>query len=141
MIKRPLVSVTALLAACSTTPPPSWPHPLAGSAWQRSDDADAGPHFPTMAFVTDTASGFAGCNTWSATITGDDHALRFGQAATTRIMCPPSSMQTERNFLPVLEHTRSYVLRRTELTLLDGDGIEIARFTCADQDCPHPPTN
>jgi heat shock protein HslJ len=137
MFKVWFAALAVMLSACSNTllssPPP---FPLSGSTWQRTDDPDAGPHFPTIVFREDSASGFAGCNTWSANITGNVRTLHFGPVATTRIMCPPSSMDTESKFLPILQRTRNYRVEGHELILTDADNAVVARFGCADADCP-----
>jgi heat shock protein HslJ len=128
------------LGACATqTPAAPTPFALAGSSWQRSDDMDAGPHFPTIAFAADAASGFAGCNSWRAKIAAHADRLRFAGIAVARGMCPPPSMQTEHNFLPALQRTRAYRLDGEELVFLDARGGVVARFGCANEACPRGP--
>lgn len=131
------------LAACAT-PIGSSDVPLTGSSWHRTDDADASPHYATMTFTADAASGYAGCNTWKARAIGRatdvrSGALRFGPVSTTRMMCPPSSMDTERKFLPILPRTRSFawgpIEGGAELRLFDAHGALLARFAC-DSGCP-----
>jgi heat shock protein HslJ len=131
------------LAACAT-PIGSGDVALAGSSWHRTDDDDASPHYATMTFTSDAASGYAGCNTWNARAIGGATdvrrgALTFGPVSTTRMMCPPSSMDTEHKFLPVLARVRRFEWRPiesgAELHLLDGHGVLLATFEC-DSGCP-----
>ncbi|MFT3729037.1 MAG: META domain-containing protein [Terricaulis sp.] len=141
-IAKLLVTAVLGLAACTTIPRD--PEPLAGSSWHRTDDADASPHYATIVFAADSASGYAGCNTWSARSSGRQHnqfrgAIQFGPVATTRMMCPPSSMHTEQVFLPVLQHARQFewsaIENGAELRLFDGRGALLAIFEC-DDGCP-----
>lgn len=129
------------LAACCTTPhTQGGSFALAGTSWQRNDDADANPHGATLAFEAARASGYTGCNNWFAAFTHTDTALRFGPIGMTRMACQ-TEMQTatERNFVAALEHTRGYHLDGEELVFTSDDDSVIARFTCAQEPCPHAP--
>jgi heat shock protein HslJ len=138
-LRTPLAIAAALIAlgACATqTPSSATPFALAGSSWQRSDDMDAGPHFPTIAFTADSASGFAGCNAWRAAIAADAQNLRFRAIAVAKLRRPPALLQTEQNFLSALERTRAYRLDGEDLVFLDASGAVAARFGCAGEVCP-----
>jgi len=126
-----------LAAGCTTPQNGSAPFALAGTSWLRSDDADAAPHYATLNFTADAASGNGGCNSWRAPIVaGPDGALRFGPLGVTRMICPPASMQTEHNFLPALNRTRGYHLEGEELVFTSAGGAVVARFSCAHEPCP-----
>lgn len=125
--------LAVLLAACAT-PPPAPTFDLTGTQWHRSDDDNAAPHFPTLSFTADGASGFAGCNRWFAAVTRDAYTLRFGNVGTTRMACQAESQAaTERSFLEVIENTRGYHTDEDELTLLNEVGAKIAEFERDDQ--------
>lgn len=131
---RALLLSLLLLAACATPAPPPRPtFDLNGTEWQRSDDANAAPHFPTLAFTPRGVSGFAGCNRYFAAVTRNASTLRFGNIGTTRMACQAESQAaTERRLLDALERTRAYRADADELTLLDESGDVAARFSRAD---------
>jgi heat shock protein HslJ len=126
------------LAACAVaTPAADQPavaaiH-LAGTKWMRIDRSGDAPHFPTLDFAADSASGFAGCNRWNAdAVQQDGERLAFSRIATTRMMCAESAMATEHDLVSVLERTRYAHYDRDALVLLDENSIQIARFERAD---------
>lgn len=128
-----IVAGLALLGACaSQSPPPAEEHGvhLAGTSWQRVDDENAAPHFPTIAFGEDSrASGFAGCNRWFASVTQHGEELTFGPVGTTRMACQADSQAaTERSFLAALSATRYGHYDQDALVLLDESQQQIARF-------------
>jgi len=145
MAKQAVLAALLCLGACTTwgrsdvrpfERSPSFA--FAGTHWLRSDDAEASPHYPTINFTADSASGYAGCNTWRASITTRRAtALAFGPVATTRMTCPPSSMQTERNFLAMLRQTRAYLVTDKGMTLYDSRNRIVAELICADESCPN----
>jgi len=127
-----LLAALAMLAlsACVSTGPLGPPLPLAGTHWVRSDDADAAPHFPTLAFSDGRASGFDGCNLWNAPIDQTGGGLRFGQAATTRRACgADSAAATARRFWQAIRATRAARNEGDALVLLDVEQNVLARFT------------
>jgi putative lipoprotein len=72
------------------------------------------------------ASGFAGCNQWSAsyTSTGDD--LRLSAMIMTRMFCN-DAMDLEKQYSTALEAARSYRIKDGRLELL-ADGKTVAAF-------------
>lgn len=127
--------VLALLAACAPTSPPSpgaavtAPIHLSGTKWQRVDDMNANPHGATLEFEGNRASGYTGCNRWTADVTQNGEELRFGMTSVTEMACGAGvQMATERSFLSVLEATRYGHYDQDVLVLLDARQNEIARF-------------
>lgn len=119
----------AAVAACATAAQPS--SELLRS-WMRIDDENAAPHFPTIAFERNRVSGYSGCNRFFADVHIDGSEMRFGPLGATRMACAEPSMATERALFGALERTRRWRLANQELSLLDAQGAEIARFTPAD---------
>ena len=124
-----------LLGACAqtTTSAPPTPnattHYLSGTKWLRMDDLDANPHGATLEFDDGRASGYTGCNRWTADVTGNGEAMRFGIVAVTEMACAsPMQMDTERNFLSVVERTRYAHFDHDVLVLLDAQQNQIAEF-------------
>lgn len=140
MAKRFIATALLVLAACAApqTPAPSTPFALAGSSWQRNDDADANPHGAMLEFTDARASGYTGCNRWFADVTQSGAALRFGAIGMTRMACQAEvQAATERHFIDALNHTRSYHLDGEELVFTDDHNAVVARFTCSVEPCPH----
>jgi heat shock protein HslJ len=70
----------------------------------------------------DRVGGNASCNRFTGGYTLSDAQLSFGQAASTRMMCPPALMEQEGRFLEALEKVAEVKLENGRLALLDGDG-------------------
>jgi heat shock protein HslJ len=124
-----------LLGACAQTPveaPPTQAGAsihLSGTKWRRVDDTNANPHGATMDFDGNRASGYTGCNRWTADVTQNGEQLRFGMVAVTEMHCGDGvQMGTERAFLPVLEAARYAHYDRDALVLLDARQNVIAEF-------------
>ena len=124
-----------LLGACAqtttSTPPTSTPaaNHLSGTKWRRIDDTNANPHGATMDFDGNRASGYTGCNRWTADVTQNGEELRFGMVAVTEMHCGDGvQMGTERAFLPVLEAARYAHYDHDALVLLDANQTVIAEF-------------
>lgn len=126
-----------LLAACApitTTAPSATAAPtaaiqLSGTKWRRIDDTNANPHGATMDFDGNRASGYTGCNRWTADVTQNGEQLRFGMVAVTEMHCGAGvQMATERAFLPALAATRFARYDRDALVLLDAQQNVIAEF-------------
>ena len=124
-----------LLGGCAQTPVASAPptaqteNHLNGTKWRRIDDTNANPHGATMDFEGNRASGHTGCNRWTADVTQNGEALRFGMVAVTEMHCSAGvQMATERSFLAVLEAARYAHYDRDVLVLLDAGQNVIAEF-------------
>lgn len=131
MLAAALLALT--LGACAQTSgvgPDAPASYLTGTSWRRVDDTNANPHGATMAFSADRASGYTGCNNWFASVTHDGEALRFGDVGMTRRACDGAGVQvdTERNFLAVIEATRYAHYDQDALMLLDENQQVIAEF-------------
>lgn len=124
-----------LLGACAQTPVET-PQAqagasihLSGTKWRRVDDTNANPHGATMDFDGNRASGYTGCNRWTADVTQNGEQLRFGMVAVTEMHCGAGvQMATEQAFLPVLAATRYAHYDRDALVLLDARQNVIAEF-------------
>jgi heat shock protein HslJ len=133
---RSALVALVLLAACAptatTTPPASTPAAsvhLSGTKWRRIDDTNANPHGATMDFEGNRASGYTGCNRWTADVTQNGEELRFGMVAVTEMHCGEGvQMATERSFLAVIEAARYAHYDRDALVLLDARQNVIAEF-------------
>lgn len=132
---RSALFALALLSACAPTPAPppgglaAAPIHLSGTKWQRMDDLNANPHGATLEFEGNRASGYTGCNRWTADVTQSGEELRFGMTAVTEMACTAGvQMATERSFLAVLEATRYAHYDQGALVLLDAQQNQIASF-------------
>ena len=74
------------------------------------------------------ASGFAGCNRYSSPVEFTPQSLKFKLLVTTRMLCEPEAMDTERRFLNALGQTRSAQLNKAVLELLDAQRKVLWRF-------------
>jgi heat shock protein HslJ len=123
---RAILLSAALLAACANQPP-SPLGDLANSEWMLANETGAATP-PTMAFDSERASGFAGCNRWFATVTRNGEALSFSGVGLTRMMCSPPAMEAEQDFVAALNGTASARIEGGQLVLSDASGAEMARF-------------
>jgi heat shock protein HslJ len=77
------------------------------------------------------ANGFAGCNQfrtqYQVSTEGTEAKLNFSPVAASRKMCE-QTMALEGAMLAALNATQKYRLSESTLTLMDGDGKEVARF-------------
>ncbi len=126
-VRAAALAALVALAACAAQLAGA-PEDIAGIAWMRVDDEDSSPHFARLRIDGERASGYGGCNTFSAGVANEGARLRFTSIAATRMACAQSSMATERNMLAALERTRAYRLESGELVLLDSAGVQAARF-------------
>lgn len=125
-MKRAILLAIALLTACAT--PAATPAALDGTSWTMLDVA--GPT-PTIVFADGGASGFTGCNRWSAGIDRSGGGTRFEVIGVTEMACPGPAMATEAAFLSVLERTLIAEIHDSEggaLILFGDEANEIARF-------------
>ena len=62
-------------------------------------------------------SGSAGCNNLFGGYTADSNSLKFGETASTRMLCEPPLMERERNLTDTLQRTEAYAVENDTLTL------------------------
>lgn len=80
----------------------------------------------TLAIAPDLrVDGHAGCNDYFTQASGEDGALSFGQAATTRKACSAQVMEQESAFFAALSAIASYEIESDSLRLLDAAGIPL----------------
>ena len=119
--------------ACGPKTPPVSPS-LDAREWSLVDLKDKPPpmgaggrpatiHFDTAAH---RASGFAGCNRYSAQYTAAGDSLTFGPAMATKMACSDGDA-LEREFFAVLPDVTGFQLADTSLTLSGAAG-PLARF-------------
>lgn len=131
-MKRAVLAALILLGACASTSTGSTTNTsplgaLAGSQWRMQNETRSATP-PTIAFETDRATGYAGCNRWFASASASDQAIDFGDIGMTRMMCSPPSMAAERAFATTLNDARGYRIENGELVLYDIGGTDLARF-------------
>ncbi|MBW6416372.1 META domain-containing protein [Celeribacter sp. PS-C1] len=98
---------------------------LSGPEWQIEDVAGAGvidASNATLAFDGDRVAGSTGCNRYmgGVEVTGD--GLRFGQLASTQMMCPESLMQQEARVLEALAKVERFDIDETGALVLYSQG-------------------
>jgi copper homeostasis protein (lipoprotein) len=76
---------------------------------------------------TKRIAGFGGCNRFTATYQQNGDRLAFGKMAMTFMACP-EAIETERDFVGVLEQARSWKILGDHLELFDSGGSFLARF-------------
>jgi len=78
----------------------------------------------TVTFEDGTASGSAGCNTYSAAYTFDGSFFTFEAPAATEMACldPADVMEQEQRYLGFLEDVTAYHINGNQLRLETGDG-------------------
>jgi putative lipoprotein len=112
------------------------PPPLGGSSWivEAVDGHGMVGRPPiTLVFETDDrAVGSTGCNRYFAVVrTSERGGLRFGQAGSTRMACPPEVMEQERRYLAALGSIRRYRMDGLALVLLDDKDLARVRLVRA----------
>lgn len=123
---RALLIAAALLAGCAHGAASEPGAPTLTGEWVAATRA---PQAPTISFEGERASGFAGCNRWFGQVTHAGDQLSFSGVGATRMACEPPVMQIERNFLSVLERTRSYrFVTSNSIALVDESGADLGRF-------------
>ena len=76
---------------------------------------------------TKRIAGSGGCNRFTGTYERNGDRLTLGNLAMTFMACP-EGMETERDFLGVLEQVRSWKILGNHLELIDGSGNLLARL-------------
>lgn len=136
LFAAPIIAALAL-AACGDDPDPGSGDSLGveGPQWVLTDvgpDADAGVAMSTLKLEGGTASGSAGCNSFSGTYTLDGDSLSFGPLASTQMACIPDEVgDLETAVLAGLDATEAYEVDGETLTLKDGDGETVLTYTVA----------
>ncbi len=70
--------------------------------------------------------GNLGCNNFFGSYKQEKNNLTIGQVGSTMMMC--QDMQTEQNFLNVLENVKTFKLENSTLELFNQNGKNIAKF-------------
>ena len=114
------------------------PLSLAGSEWQPTrlhDEAVAGH---VAAFLQFRDAGrlfvFAGCNELSGEYRVSGQRIRLRPLSSTRWLCEPDVMQSERALIRALEQVRSYRRVKSRLTLFDARGSALLEMRQTDWD-------
>ncbi|GGX91358.1 META domain-containing protein [Streptomyces fructofermentans] len=114
------------------------PAELVGTRWNVTSRVKSGSAVPLTEEAKDdveltfgkdgTVRGRLGCNRVTAEATVGDDSIALGRAATTRKMCSPSLMETERALLKLFDGTVKYQVKHRTLTLTseNGTGLEAA---------------
>jgi putative lipoprotein len=73
------------------------------------------------------AGGRGGCNNWFAQAKIEETMLAFSAVAATRMACPNDEITAQESaFFDALARTRYWRLRNDQLSLVDGNGAELA---------------
>lgn len=107
---------------------------LSGREWvlialgERSEPTGAGGRPATLRFdaATALASGFAGCNGFSAPYTIDGDSLKFGPAVSTKMFCT-GGMELETGYFAALATVVTHRAQDSTLTLSGAEG-PVAEF-------------
>ncbi len=85
---------------------------------------------PSLQLQAGGVGGNAGCNTFAGSYRLERGGLVFEGLAMTEMMCtaPSGIMEQESRYLSALQATRSYEHVEGRLTLLDAQGLPLARF-------------
>ncbi len=80
--------------------------------------------------ATGVVDGHGGCNKIFGPLQVETGSIRIGPLSVTRKACPPKVLDQEQTFLRALNETRDFkkVPEEGALLLLDGGGMEVARF-------------
>jgi copper homeostasis protein (lipoprotein) len=84
------------------------------------------PHF-VLDSKTKRIAGFGGCNRFTGTYQQKGDRLTLGKMAMTFMACP-EEMETERDFIRILEQASSWKILGDQLELFDSGGGFLARF-------------
>ena len=131
-----LVVVLSALSGCmhadGNPNAPSAQTPLRGTEWSLLEINDkavpaSGSRRPTLLLAAEggRASGFAGCNQFSAAYTATSDTLQVTSIAMTRMFCA-ETMELESRYVGALETTRKYRLNNNRLELLNDRDVILA---------------
>jgi copper homeostasis protein (lipoprotein) len=84
------------------------------------------PHF-VLDSKSKRVAGSGGCNRFTGSYQQSGDRLTFGKMSMTFMACP-EEMDTERDFIGVLEQVRSWRILGNHLELIDGSGTLLARL-------------
>jgi heat shock protein HslJ len=110
------------------------PARLENNDWKLTDLGGAavasGVHQPHFILTSKThhVTGSGGCNRVMGSYEVKDDRLTFSQMVSTMMACP-QGMDTEKAYLDALRKVQKYTIEGQDLTLMDGDGQVVARFT------------
>jgi heat shock protein HslJ len=82
-------------------------------------------------FKSGTVNGNSGCNVYSGTYTASGSSLTFGTLASTKMNCPQAQNDVETGYLAALGKSATYTATADTLTIYDGSGTELLRYTAA----------
>jgi heat shock protein HslJ len=106
---------------------------LEGTRWQlQSMDGNAPPEsvVVTAEFNDGRISGSSGCNSYGAAYTAKDGKLSLDAVAMTEMACQDSGvMDTEQEYLKLLNTAKSYTISTDQLDLLDESGNIVLSFS------------
>jgi heat shock protein HslJ len=135
----PLALCLGLLGACAAGTAGAEAAPLRGTTWvwvplQGPLPAAAAPSARVAQLRLDPqearVTGHTGCNRLTGSFTLDGAALRFGQAATTRMACVAEG-DLEPQFLKAFDAVRGWRVQGRVLWLLAEDGQPVMRLQAA----------
>src|SRR4029078_2657259 len=120
-----LVGLVALVAACSAGP--GGGGELQGTKWILRSYDNAGTltlvpdnQYADIEFDSNRATGFSGCNTFTARYRSGGRTLFISAPASTLMACPPEAMTFEQTYLQLLDASRFYNARGDTLTIFDS---------------------
>jgi len=134
-----VAAMCAVVTACGGTPaasPTSPLSPLANTHWALS--ATQAYPVPTgvslnLDFDARTASGFAGCNTFTAAYQTLDTGIKFGGVAATQKACDNTTMSLEQAYLASFALVDHYSVSGNTLTLTSAGGGADLTYTARSQ--------
>lgn len=123
-----LVLVVVSLYGCDTGMPVTEQSELIGS-WtvEFIDERPVIDNSPAFIQFTEEnkVSGNSSCNRFTGSYVFTETQLSFGQAASTRMACPPALMEQEQRFLDGLSRVAQVNLENGMLELMDSDGARV----------------
>ena len=114
---------------------------IAGEEWQLKgmtrDEAVPDGLVVTLVFNNDRISGHAGCNSYFGSVTAGDRPgeISFSKIGSTRMACPPATMELENRYLQALSSVTGFGFLNGSMALIwqqDGD-ISMLLFTARAQ--------
>jgi heat shock protein HslJ len=115
-----LLSLFLVLAACSSSD-----SGLTGTSWNLETMAGQPPvegSALTLAFTADTASGSAGCNTFTGGYSVSGDTITFGDLASTMMACSDELNAQETAYLGALDSATAFDVSGDQLTLTTPAG-------------------